>query len=214
LPILYPQKFKMPPHWIIAPTQPDHIPGIVALQRACFPEPFPAELLWQPGQIESHLKLFAPGQFVAIQGDKVIASCTNMLTTGETWNQHLPWDEVTGGLNLPNHIPTGQILYGIDISVHPKHRSQGIARALYQQRFQLVKILNLQAYGTVCRLPDFADSPFKEPIAYADAVATSQISDRTLTPLLKIGLTYQGVITNYMHDEESGNAGAILTWQP
>lgn len=187
--------------------------GVAALQRACFPEPFPLELLWNPNHLRHHCHMFPEGQFVAILDGEVLASCTNMLVADERWMAHLPWEEMTGGLMLTKHEPNGQTLYGIDISVHPKHRGKGIARGLYQMRFDLVHKMNLTRYGTVCRMPDFVNSGPADPDEYARRVTRGEFSDRTLTPLLKMGLTYEGVINDYMDDEESGNAGAILSWQ-
>ncbi len=183
------------------------------MQRACFPEPFPAELLWQDMHLENHLRLFPEGQFVALDNDKVIASCTNMRVSNANWDAHLPWEEQTGGLMLSRHDRGGETLYGIDISVHPNYRGRGIARALYQLRYELVRAENLARYGTVCRLPDFSASGLASPSEFAGAVAAGMTTDRTLTPLLKMGLHYRGIIDNYMDDQESGHAGAILEWQ-
>lgn len=187
--------------------------GAVALQRACFPEPFPEELLWQAVHLENHLRRFPEGQFVALDHGKVIASCTNMLVSDKDWDAHLSWEEQTGGLMLTRHNPTGKTLYGIDISVHPDYRGRGIAKSLYQKRYDLVRAQQLTRYGTVCRMPDYAASGMNSPAEFADAVAAGLTQDRTLTPLLKMGLDYGGIIPDYMEDEESGNAGAILTWE-
>jgi hypothetical protein len=45
-------------------------------------------------------------------------------------------------------------------------------------------------------------------------VVTRELTDRTLTPLLSYGLTFLGVIENYMEDVESGDAAALLEWLP
>lgn len=198
----------------IAQTEPEHIPGVVALQRACFPEPFPEDLLWQPKHIESHIKIFPEGQWVALFRSMVVASCTNALVLRVDWDAHLPLDEMIGGLSMPDHNPKGRILYGIDISVHPDHRRQGLGRLLYAERFDYVTKNDIYGYGTVCRLPGFQESGLTTPDAYAAAVNSGEITDRTLTPLTKMGLTYKGIIENYIEDEESGNAGAILEWTP
>lgn len=194
----------------IRPASPADIPGIVALQRACFPPPFPEDLLWQPDHIASHLDRFPEGQFVAELNNQIVASATNMRVSDQTWDAHLPWQETTGGLHLPHHDPQGQTLYGIDISVHPDHRGQGVARALYQARFDLVQSLRLTRYGTVCRIPGFIESNLPDPNTYAQEVLNQKRQDPTLTPLLKMGLTYLGLIPDYMDDPESADHGAIL----
>jgi len=192
----------------------EFVPGVVALQRTCFPEPFPAELLWQAAHLENHLRLFSEGQFIALDGGQVIASCTNMLISNLNWDMHLPWEVQTGGLTLSKHNPNGETLYGIDISVHPDYRGQGIGRTLYHMRYDLVRSHHLTRYGTVCRMPDFAATGMTDAGEFAAAVARGEKTDRTLTPLLKMGLHFGGIIPNYMADAESGNAGAILSWQP
>lgn len=196
-------------------TREEHVDGVVALQRACFPEPFPAELLWKPDHIQRHIEIFAPGQYVILTRDgEVVGSCTNMLTSTTEWNSHRPWDNAVGGLDLPRHDPDGSIVYGIDISVHPAHRRRGLAKRFYQARFDLVRATGLALYGTVCRMPGYATSDAASPTAYAESVVDRQRTDPTLTPLLRTGLEYKGCIDAYMDDEESGNAGAILEWTP
>jgi hypothetical protein len=49
---------------------------------------------------------------------------------------------------------------------------------------------------------------------YAKQVDSEQTTDRTMTPLLRYGLKFLGVIRDYMPDEESANAGALLEWTP
>ena len=49
---------------------------------------------------------------------------------------------------------------------------------------------------------------------YAARVVAGDVQDRTLTPLLRYGLRFIGVIKNYMEDLESANAGALLEWIP
>lgn len=194
-------------------TQAD-VADVAALQRSCFPAPFPFELLWTPEHLTNHLRLFPEGQFVAVEGSCIVGSASSLLITQSVWQAHGDWDQVTGGLDLSGHNAAGTVLYGADISVHPDFRGRGIARRLYRARFELVESLGLEMYGTVCRIPDFQDSPFDEVLDYADSVARGEAADRTLTPLLKMGLTYRGVVLNHMDDAESGHAAAILEWRP
>lgn len=189
-----------------------HIPGVVALQESCFPPPFDPELLWKANHLRRHLELFPDGQFVALLGSDVVASCSNTLISEDNWQAHKSWDETVGGYFLENFDPAGSTVYGLDISVHPDHRRQGIARALYEARFDVVR-RRATRYGTACRLPDFVNSNFQTPVSFAKAVEAGEVEDRTLTPLLKMGLTMTDVLENYMDDIESGHAAALLEWQ-
>jgi len=192
--------------------EPGDFAGVVALQALCFPPPFPAEGLWQLEHLQAH-QIFADGQFVAESDGQIIGSATNMLMSLDRWQAHLPWHEATGGLSLSRHQPNGEILYGIDISIHPGFRRCGVGRSLYEARFQLGHRLGLAGFGTVCRLPGyqaFQASTGGSPKQYANSVAAGSLTDATLTPLLRMNLTYVGIVENYMEDEESGHAGAIL----
>lgn len=200
-------------NWRIVSMDVQHLDEVVALQAECFPPPFDPELLWKKEHLERHLELFPEGQFVAVLQEEVIASCSNTLIAEENWLAHRSWEETVGGYFLETFDADGTTLYGLDISVHPSHRRQGIAKALYQVRFDLVRV-RLSRYGTACRLPDFIHNHFPTPELYASAAVAGRVEDRTLSPLLKLGLTMTDVLTDYMDDPESGNAAALLEWTP
>lgn len=191
------------------------IEGVVALQRECFPAPFPEELLWQAAHIARHIEIFPGGQWVAEHEGQIVASCTNLLISEEHWQAHLNWEETVGGHFLTAHQPAGTTLYGVDVSVSPDWRGQGLGRRMYKARFEFVRQHALSRYGTAVRMPDYlVQAQRQSPQAYAEAVVAGTLSDRTLTPLLRMGTQFIGVIENHMDDEESGHAAAILEWRP
>lgn len=201
----------------VVAMRPEHIAGAVALQRECFPPPFPEDLLWRAEHLAHHIDIFPQGQFVAVESGRVIGSASNLLLAEETWQRHATWDETVGGPFFANHTPYGSTLYGADISVHPKHRAKGVGRALYNARFDLVRSRKLVRCGTACRIPDylsFLDSFGGTTQQYIAVVLERKTTDRTLTPLLRFGLSYVATLENYMRDEESGNAGVLLEWLP
>lgn len=198
----------------VRPMQTQDLEGVLALQRCCFPPPFSTEFLWRREHLEAHLAKFDEGQFVALSGDKVIGSASNNLISEMLWEAHASWEETNGGWEFDSFDPSGTTLYGADISVHPAHRGQGVGRALYTARFELVRKRNLTRFGTACRLPDFSSSSYSGLKDYANSVAEGTTVDRTLTPLLRYGLRLITVLQDYMDDPESGNGAALLEWTP
>jgi hypothetical protein len=196
----------------------EDISGVAALQEACFPPPFPEEEHWNKNHLTKHLEIFPQGQFVCEIDKKIVASASNCIISEETWNNHLTWADTLGGHFFENFDQNGTTMYGADISVHPNFRKLGIAKKLYKARFQTVEELKLVRYGTACRIPDFSNHKEKNTSLdvhlYCQEVVKGNLTDRTLTPLLKMGLSYSLTITDYMDDIESGNAAALLEWRP
>lgn len=198
---------------IVVPLQPEHFDAVVALQRECFPAPFPEAFLWTSAHLAVHLSRFPAGQLVCLVEGGVVGSASAALISEEVWTAHLSWEETLGGFDFSGHDPSGTTLYGADISVSPSWRGKGVGRALYAARFDLVRQLALVRFGTACRMPDCAASGLP-PESFARAVASGERVDRTLTPLLRYGLTLAAVLPDYMEDEESLNAAALLEWIP
>lgn len=186
------------------------VDGVVALQAAAFPPPFPQEYHWQAHHIRSHLKHFPIGQYVADVDGRVVGSCSNTIISEEKWQAHGSWIETVGDPGIRNFDPSGTTLYGLDITVHPDFRRQGVGRGFYEARFELCQTRGLARYGTGCRMPDFCASGAATVEQYADEVVAGNRNDRTLTPLLRYGLSFIAVVRGYMEDFESDNAGALL----
>lgn len=199
----------------------EHVPGAVALQRASFPPPFPEELLWKAEHLARHIELFPEGQYVAVDVDgEVWASATSVILREDRYQLHASWDDTIGGPYLTAHDPNGTTLYGVDISVHPEARRQGIGRRLYHARYMLTRQLGLKRYATACRVPDFGawrtqpTNLVDDLDRYIVLVERDEVQDRTLTPLLHMGLDPVAGIVDYMDDAESLNCAALLEWLP
>lgn len=198
--------------------RPEDVSAVVELQALCFGEPFDPELLWSAEHLNLHLSIFPEGQFVATAEGKIIGSASSSLIADSHWQAHLSWEETLGGHYFETFDSRGSTLYGADISVHPEYRGIGVARMLYGARFALVRSRKLVRFGTACRMPGYRDWSAANGFACADSYLSEVVQgfavDRTLTPLLKLGLEPLGVIEEYMEDAESGNAAALLEWTP
>lgn len=198
--------------------QEQDVAGVVGLQRSCFPHPFPESLLWRTEDIGRHIEVFPEGQFVALLDGQVVGSASSLVVPEDIWARHLDWEATTGGRTFANHDPGGSTLYGADISVHPDFRARGIGRALYEARFDLVRSMALDRFGTACRIPDWREwavaNKNGDKLIYCRAVVRGRTKDRTLTPLLRYGLSFVRVVEGHMDDEESGDAAAVLEWTP
>jgi GNAT superfamily N-acetyltransferase len=196
----------------------EDIPAVVALQKAAFPPPFSEDLHWKPAHLARHLEVFPDAQWVADLEGRLVGSCSNTLVSEDAWSAHASWIETVGGPCLDTFCPSGSTLYGLDITVHPSVQRQGIGRAFYERRFALVREMKLARYGTGCRIPDYkayaANHPGVSVEEYARMVERREAKDRTLTPLLRMGLSLTGVVEGYMEDEESDDSAALLEWKP
>ncbi len=186
------------------------VEAVLALQPLAFPPPFSADYHWDAWSIQSHLEHFPDGQFVAEIGGRVVGSCANTIVTEERWHAHGSWSATVGDYALRGFSSEGNTLYGMDIAVHPDARRKGVGRAFYETRFEFCRARGLARYGTGCRMPDFRASGVATVEQYAEEVVRGERTDRTMTPLLRYGLTFVAVVRAYMKDHESDDAGALL----
>ena len=186
------------------------VEAVVGLQAAAFPPPFPPEYHWDAAHIRSHLRRFPEGQFVAEFQGRVVGSCGNTVVSEAKWQARGSWIATVGPPDLSGFTGEGTTLYGIDIAIAPDVRRKGVGRAFYEARYGLCRAKGLARYGTGCRMPDFRASGVSTVESYAEEVVAGRRLDRTLTPLLRYGLTFVAVVRGYMEDYESNDAGALL----
>src|SRR3989442_1429982 len=62
---------------VIMQTRPEHAPQLEELQRVCFPTLADAER-FKAAHYRKHIELFADGQFVALDGDRVVGATTTL----------------------------------------------------------------------------------------------------------------------------------------
>jgi ribosomal protein S18 acetylase RimI-like enzyme len=130
---------------VVRNTRPNEIQKIVDLQKESFPYLARYGNIWHPEELESHLRIFLEGQFVAVEPDGTVvgSASTLIVSLNAEYTEHT-WKEITANGMFTNHNPHGDSLYGADISTYPKYRHEGIGSMLYDIRKELVNRLNLR----------------------------------------------------------------------
>ncbi len=182
---------------------------LLELQRVCFPAPYPEEQLWSKAQIASHLEHFCSGALCVEKDGLIVASATALILEHPAHT----FAQATDNGFIGNHNPLGDTLYGVDMAVHPAWRGRGIARMLYQTRFRLVERLGLKRFQAAGRIPGLENHPHLSPEEYVAKVVAGELTDPTLTPQLRNGLSPVRVLHGYIEDAESRDCALLLEWQ-
>lgn len=188
--------------------------ALLAVQRACFPPPFPVELLWSREQVASHVAVFSDGALCAEVDGEIVGSATAHIIRWHPGEPAHTWAEASDHGFLRNHDAGGNTLYGVDVAVLPAFRRQGVARELYRARYALVRRLGLARFMAGSRLAGYRQhSAQLSPEAYADAVVAGRFVDPVITPQLRAGLNALQVVRGYLPDEESCDCALLMEWR-
>jgi GNAT superfamily N-acetyltransferase len=198
---------------IIANTRPEHLAALAVHQRICYPTLAEYELMAEE-HFASHLRLFAAGQHVALDGDRVVGqSSTFQISSEIVFAPHRFHDIMAAGF-FTNHDPHGEWLYGADMSVHPDYRGRGLATKLYTVRKELIRRLNLRGMVAGGMLPGY--NRYKDAMTveeYVARVSRGELIDPTLTPQLRSGFVVRGVLHDYIDDAAITPHASLIVWE-
>ena len=191
---------RLPDGLVVLNAQPEHAGQMEELQRVCFPTLSDDER-FKAVHFLKHQELFAAGQLVTLEGDRVVGATTTLrLPFAATHAGHTFADIIQGGW-MTSHDPSGDWLYGADISTHPDYRGRGIGRALYAARQELVWRLGLQGQVTAGMLAGYGAVKATMPVeTYYAGVLSGKIRDATLSMQIATGFEPRGLLPNYLND--------------
>lgn len=205
-----PYRFVLKNGAVIASTRPEHAGPLEELQEISFPTLAP-DLLFRAAHYRKHLELFPEGQFVALDGDRVVGGTTTCRLHFDLDHDAHTFDDIIQGGWLTSHEPDGDWLYGADVSVHPEHRGRGLARALYAARQDLVRRLGLRGQVTAGMMRGYG--AVKDRMSAEDyyrGLRDGTINDPTLSAQMKIGFEPRRLMPNYLRDPVCDNYAVLI----
>jgi len=195
---------------LVRPLAATDFDQIVALQKLCFPKLKP----WTAEQYAALLERFPEGQLCVEFDGEVIASSSALIVDYDLYSDWHDWKTISSGGTIANHNPAGDMLYGIEIMVHPEYRGMRLARRLYEARKQLVRHLNLRGIVIGGRLPGYNAHKDRMSVhEYVAQVEEKNIYDPVLTTQLANGFEIKQLLPDYLpSDEDSAGWATHLEW--
>jgi predicted amidohydrolase/ribosomal protein S18 acetylase RimI-like enzyme len=166
---------------------------------------------WKEHHINKLLSIFPEGQLVILVDDKVVGSALSLIVNEDTANRNHNYADITGNYTFSTHDPQGDVLYGIDVFIHPKYRGLRLGRRLYDTRKELCEQLNLKAIVFAGRIPNYTKySDEISPKIYIDKVRQKEIYDPVLSFQLSNDFHVIKIMRSYLEGDKSSKEFAVL----
>jgi predicted amidohydrolase/ribosomal protein S18 acetylase RimI-like enzyme len=169
---------------------------------------------WTKEDIERLLEIFPEGQIVVLVNGKVVGVALSIIINYDAYGDDHTYQQITGNYTFKTHTLAGDVLYGIEVFVHPDYRGLRLARRLYDARKTLCEKLNLKAILFGGRIPNYTEhSAILTPKEYIQKVKLREIHDQVLSFQLANEFHVKKLLTNYMpDDEESKKHATLMEW--
>ena len=173
-----------------------------------------SDVFWTPKQIDKLIRIFPEGQIVVVVDGKIVGCALSIIVNYDDVKNDHTYAQVTGNETFDTHTRKGNILYGIEVFIHPDYRGLRLARRMYEYRKELCEKLNLKAIMFGGRLPNYHKyAEQMRPKEYIEKVRSREIYDPVLTFQLSNDFHVRRVMRNYLpNDEESKHCATLLQW--
>lgn len=195
---------------IICSTQAIHAVQLEKLQEKVFPSLADSQRLKREHYLK-HIEIFPEGQFVALDGQRVVGMTTAIRLSEKYLAAKHRFDDLIQGGYCTTHDKNGEWLYGVDMGTDPDYRGKGIAKALYIARHNTCRILGLKGQYTMGMLSGYG--ALKSQMSAQDyyrKLSIGELSDPTVSMQIKIGFELKGLVEDYLDDPVCGNCCARL----
>lgn len=169
---------------------------------------------WTLDSIKKLIDQFNEGQLVLKADGKVVGCALSIIVDYERFGDEHTYRQITGNYTFQTHDPNGDVLYGIEVFIHPDYRGLRLGRRLYDARKELCEHLNLKAIVFGGRIPNYHKySDQLTPKTYIYKVRNKEIYDPVLSFQLSNDFHVKKVLREYMpSDVESKEFATLLQW--
>jgi predicted amidohydrolase len=170
--------------------------------------------VWSRAKIQNLLNIFPEGQLCIAVDDKVVACSLSIIVDYDIFGDNHTYEKITGKYTFSTHTSLGNVLYGIEVFVHPEYRGLRLARRLYEARKELCELLNLESIIAGGRIPGYHEHADKlSPRTYIDKVRTKEIYDPTLSFQISNDFHVRKIMKDYLPgDIESKEYATLIEW--
>lgn len=185
--------------------------AVQELMRICYP--MIETPSWSSKQLRKLLRVFPAGQMVIRVDEKIVACSFSIIVDSRKVEDEHTYLDITGNDTFDTHTDNGDILYGLDVMVHPEYRGLRLGRRIYDYRKELCEELNLKSILLGGRLPNFHKFDDLSAREYIKKVKQKEIHDPVLNFQLSNDFHVRKVVKNYLpEDSASESYAAILEW--
>lgn len=169
---------------------------------------------WSMASISNLIQQFPAGQIVLKADGKVIGCALSIIVDYDRFEDEHTYKQITGNYSFNTHDAKGDVLYGIEVFIHPDYRGLRMGRRLYDARKELCEHLNLKAIIFGGRIPNYHKYAKElSPKEYIFKVKTKEIYDPVLSFQLSNDFHVKKVLRGYMPDDvESKEFATLLEW--
>ena len=169
---------------------------------------------WKLQEIGRLISIFPEGQ-VVIKVDGEIAGCAlSVIVEYDKIEDNHKYDDVVSDSSFSIHNPNGDVLYGIDVFIHPDYRGLRLGRRLYDYRKELCENLNLKSIVFGGRMPNYHKHVHEfTSKQYIDKVKRKEIEDPVLNFQISNDFHPVRILKGYLEgDAASAEYAVLMEW--
>ncbi|ADY51658.1 Nitrilase/cyanide hydratase and apolipoprotein N-acyltransferase [Pseudopedobacter saltans DSM 12145] len=169
---------------------------------------------WTRKNIVDLIDIFPEGQLCVELNGHVVACALAIILNSKNTNIYDKYYSIIDNGRFTKHDIEGDVLYGIEVFVHPKYRELRLGRRLYDARKELCEEMNLKSIVAGGRIPNYHKYADKlSTKQYIEKVRKKEIYDPTLTFQLSNDFHVKKILRNYLpNDSESMEYATLLEW--